>query len=60
MWLQEVGPRGEEDKATEKRFLFIKVEVTGSCVISFWHGGQEVGEWSDPLRVATRAFLPGE
>lgn len=23
------GPRGEEDKETEKRFLFIKAEVTG-------------------------------
>lgn len=38
------GPRGEEDKEAEKRFLFIKVEVTGGCLISFWRGGQEVGE----------------
>lgn len=52
------GPRGEEDKEAEKRFLFIKVEVTGSCLISFGHGGQEAGKWSDPLRVAPRAFTP--
>lgn len=38
------GPQGEEDKEAEKRFLFIKVEVTGDCLISFWRGGQEVGE----------------
>lgn len=39
------GPRGEGDKEAEKRFLFIKVEVTGGCLIRFWRGGQEMGEW---------------
>lgn len=51
------GPRGEGDKETEKRFLFIKVEVTGSRLISFWHRGQELGEWSDLLRVDPRTFI---
>lgn len=54
------GPRGEEDKDAEKRFLFIKVEVTGGCLVSFGHGGWEVGAWWDPLRVAPRALQPGE
>lgn len=54
------GPRGEGDKEPEKRFLFIKVEVTGSCLISFWRGGQEVGEWWGPLRFAPRALYPAE
>lgn len=54
------GARGEEDKEAEKRFLFIKVEVTGRCLIRFWHGGWEVGEWWDPLGVAPRALQPGE
>lgn len=37
-------PRGEEDKEAEKRFLFIKVEVAGGCLICFGCGGQEVGD----------------
>lgn len=54
------GPQGEEDKEAEKRFLFIKVDVTGGCLISFWLGGWEMGEWWDPLRVDPRALHPGE
>lgn len=52
------GPRGEEDKEDEKRFLFIKVEVAGGCLISFGCGGQEVGDGSGPLRAGPRAFTP--
>lgn len=38
------GPRGEEDKEAKKRFLFIKVEVAGGCLMRFGCGGQEVGD----------------
>lgn len=52
------GPRGEEDKEAEKRFLFIKVEVAGGCLISFGCGGREVGDNAGPLRAGPRAFTP--
>lgn len=52
------GPRGEEDKEAEKRFLFIKVEVAGGCLISFGCGGREVGDDAGPLQAGPRAFTP--
>lgn len=60
VWLRR-WPQGEEDKEAEKRFLFIKVEVTGGRLISSWRGGWEVGSsegWSKGITARREKSWP--